>query len=228
MSTADLKEKCETVTHSTGDVAVCGYCRQGAAEKGGICQSCKDLPAMEFIYKYAMTDTESQNPYQMMLHLLNAPNIRMHGPEHHFLVPAVLLASYYNIQGDQEKKAQKLVEAKKRCGNIVGGFCGFYGCCGAAVGNGVFFSLITNTTPKSSDTWSLSNRITSQTLEVIAESGGPRCCKSCTYLAIDQAVDFVDQQMGVQMGPKSPVVCGFSLDNPDCKTTRCRFNGANN
>jgi hypothetical protein len=34
----------------------------------------------------------------MALNLMKNPQIKMHGPEHHFLVPAVLLAAYYNTQ----------------------------------------------------------------------------------------------------------------------------------
>jgi hypothetical protein len=30
----------------------------------------------------------------------------MHGPEHHFLVPAVLLAAYCNVTGLNEKKSK--------------------------------------------------------------------------------------------------------------------------
>lgn len=67
----------------------------------------------------------------------------MHGPEHHFLVPAVLLAAYHNVLGSpREKKAEALKLAKARGMVIPGGWCGICGCCGGAVGTGVFFAII--------------------------------------------------------------------------------------
>jgi hypothetical protein len=35
---------------------------------------------------------------------MNSEQVPMHGPEHHFIVPAVLLAAYYNIKDDPEEK----------------------------------------------------------------------------------------------------------------------------
>jgi len=62
----------------------------------------------------------------------------MPAPEHHFLVPAVLLAAYYNIKGDPEQKKRKIKAARERSSNILVGFCGFHGDCGPAVGTGIF------------------------------------------------------------------------------------------
>lgn len=39
------------------------------------------------------------------------PKLKIHGPEHHFLVPAVLLSSYYNVKRDYEEKENKIREA---------------------------------------------------------------------------------------------------------------------
>jgi len=61
------------------------------------------------------------------------PKIKMHGPEHHFLVPAVLLSAYYNKKKDSRKKEDKIKEARKRAEKILGGFCGSHGICGAAM-----------------------------------------------------------------------------------------------
>ena len=73
----------------------------------------------------------------------------MHGPEHHFLIPAVLLSAFYNVSGEPGEKEKKIKQARKRAENVLGGFCGFYGDCGAAVGTGIFVSVITGATPLS-------------------------------------------------------------------------------
>ena len=85
----------------------------------------------------------------------------MHGPEHHFLVPAVLLSAYYNKKKYSRKKEDKIKEARKRVKKILGGVCGSHGICGATVGTVIFISLITNATPLSEKERKLSNQITS-------------------------------------------------------------------
>ena len=65
----------------------------------------------------------------------------------------MLLASYYNIRNEPELKEKKIEDARKRAVNVLGGFCGFYGACGAAVGTGIFISVITEANPLSRDEW---------------------------------------------------------------------------
>ncbi len=87
----------------------------------------------------------------MAIKLMNSPKIKMHGPEHHFLVPAVLLAAYYNLDAVEhispEDKAEIINKARQRAEIVPGGFCGFYGSCGAAIGTGIFINLLTKATP---------------------------------------------------------------------------------
>ena len=149
----------------------------------------------------------------------------MHGPEHHFLVPAVLLAAFYNKAqpGLQAEKKAKIQEARKRAENVKGGFCGFYGACGAAVGTGIFISLVTGATPLSKTEWRLSNRMTSESLRVIAENGGPRCCKRCSFLAITRAIEFARQELNVALSVDQPVVCNFSGLSKECLKNECIF-----
>ena len=40
----------------------------------------------------------------------------MHGPEHHFLIPAALITAYYNVKGDKAAKMQAIALAKQRSG----------------------------------------------------------------------------------------------------------------
>jgi hypothetical protein len=50
------------------------------------------------------------------------PSVAMHGPEHHFLVSAVLLAAYDNQHG-LENRAVKIQQARKRAEGVRGGSC---------------------------------------------------------------------------------------------------------
>lgn len=68
----------------------------------------------------------------------------MHGSEYHAIVPCVLLTAYKNCGSDIDLP-QYLLEAWKRGRNISRGACRFLSVCGAAVGTGVYVSLLTET-----------------------------------------------------------------------------------
>jgi len=206
----------------------CSYCHEiydsNAKCKNGhyVCDRCHSLPAVDLIENYCVT-SKSEDPLELALTLMRSPNVKMHGPEHHFLVPAVLLAAYYNIKKDYKEKATKIRMAKKRSSQILGGFCGFYGNCGAAVGTGIFVSLITDATPLSVTDWKLANLITAKSLLTIAEHGGPRCCKRTTFLALLEAADFVKEHFGVSFNINKELKCEFYPLNNECLQEKCPF-----
>jgi hypothetical protein len=133
------------------------------------------------------------------------------------------LAAYYNSKKEYDTKATKLRMAKKRASRILGGFCGFYGDCGAAVGTGIFVSLITDATPVSVAEWKLANLVTAKSLLTVAEHGGPRCCKRNTYLALMQAVEFLKEKLGVSLKIREGHECEFSDLNSECLRESCPF-----
>lgn len=132
----------------------------------------------------------------------------MHGPEHHIMVGAALLAAYKNTGGDIDL-SKALLEMYNRGKSVPGGTCGFWGACGAGISTGMYFSIITNATPLSQKSWGLSNLMTSRALKAIGENGGPRCCKRDSYLAMIEAVNFTKEHMGIEMD-LSQVVCSRS------------------
>jgi hypothetical protein len=186
-----------------------------------ICDGCHQSTANELIWKYCLY-SPSIDPMDMAVKLMKTPAIKMHGPEHHFLVPAVLVAAYYNKLGDARAKEKKLLVALKRAESVPGGYCGTHGTCGAAIGVGIFFSIITGSTPLSEKVWSLSNRITGESLLEIARHGGPRCCKRDSFLVIRKAVDSLRSEFNVKL-PTSAVVCTFHHLNKQCKFENCIF-----
>jgi hypothetical protein len=187
-----------------------------------ICDSCHSLPSSEFIARFCIT-SEMKDPIEQAITLMRDSRIAMHGSEHHFLVPAVLLSAYYNVKGNRSTKEEKIKIAQKRAANVLGGFCGFYGDCGAAVGVGIFISIITGATPLSIKEWQLSNLATGRSLITIAENGGPRCCKRNTILALQGAAEFVKEQFSITLPINSTLRCEFSSLNKQCLKEKCRF-----
>ena len=181
-----------------------------------VCDSCHAAPANAIIESYCINSHET-DPLNLAINLMRHPSIKMHGPEHHFLVPAVLLAAFYNKKGSLDEKKKRIIEARRRAEKVLGGFCGTHGNCGAAVGTGIFLSLITNTTPLSKESWKESNLMTAKALFLIAEHGGPRCCKRNTFLALKSMSEYQG------LGMDEDLQCQFSGYNKECRKKDCLF-----
>jgi len=187
-----------------------------------ICDSCHSATGNGVIETVCQSTT-LQDPIEIGLTLMRDSRIMMHGPEHHFLVPAVLLAAYYNTIQQPILKKLKIMKARQRANNVLGGFCGYYGTCGAAVGAGIFISLITDASPLSRLEWRLSNLITAESLRSIANHGGPRCCKRNSFLAISCAIEFVKTHFDVSLLTKQHGTCEFSDLNNECLRNGCPY-----
>jgi len=138
------------------------------------------------------------------------------------MVGAALLTAYHNAGGDIDLPAA-LSEMYSRGKQVPGGVCGFWGACGAGISSGIYMAIATKSTPLAKEQWSLSNRMTSASLNAISANGGPRCCKRNSYLAIREAVAFTAENLGVQM-ELGDIVCTRSHLNNQCRKEACPFN----
>jgi hypothetical protein len=166
----------------------------------------------------------SRNPIEILEKLMSQPECPMHGPTHHVLVGAALLTAYNNCLPDSAKLdlEEALAEMRERGEQVPGGACGYMGACGASISTGIFLSIVTRNTPFSTDTWRLCNLCTARALEQVALNGGPRCCKRDSYLSILTTVDFVKENLGVEM-EKPEVTCSRSQINEQCIGKKCPF-----
>lgn len=186
-----------------------------------VCDKCHQSDAVDLIEQYCL-NSNSKNPVYVANEVMKLPKVNLHGPEHHFIVPAVLLTAYFNNIENTMKLKAKLKIAKERAKNVLGGFCGFHGACGAAIGTGIFYSVLTNCTPLSENEWKHSNFLTSKSLNNIAESGGPRCCKRDTFIAILSTADYLKEKLSVVLEITNPK-CSFYKKNKECKNISCQF-----
>lgn len=212
----------------------CVYCMKGfksnvTCGKGHyVCDACHSLSGTDLILTYCKVNSK-KNPIEMANDIMKSEGIFMHGPEHHFLVPAVLIASYYNTIGEREKVEDALMVAKKRADDVKGGFCGFYGSCGAAVGCGIFLSIITSTTPLTKDTWGVVNEATGRVLIDLSKIGGPRCCKKGVFTAISETARLLDEKFKVKLYDYENDIpkCSFTRLNKECIGENCPYNISN-
>lgn len=184
-----------------------------------VCNECH-TKGVDSVVGYCIKET-SKNPIEVLENMMAMPFCHMHGPEHHILVGAALLTAYYNAGGKIELLAA-LKEMIARGSKIPGGACGFWGSCGAAVGTGMFMSIISGATPLSGDSWGQANLMTAQALQSIGKVGGPRCCKRNSYLSIEAAVKYIAETKNVFLEMK-PVMCSRTNQNNQCIGRRCSF-----
>lgn len=188
-----------------------------------VCNDCH-TKGLDTILSLCIDET-SRNPIEIVRKMMDASFCHMHGPEHHVMVGMALLTAYKNCGGDIELK-KSLIEMNSRGSSVPGGACGFWGACGAGISAGMFVSIVTGSTPLGNENFGLSHKMTARALESIGEVGGPRCCKRDSYLSISRAIDFVKENLGIEM-EKSDIVCTYSSQNNQCIGKRCPFSRAN-
>ena len=204
--------------------AICGKrfpSAAGCVDGHYICDRCHAKQGIETILAYCRK-SDSKNPITMVQGMMDDPFIYMHGNEHHIMVGAALITAYHNAGGKVELEAA-LREMEARGGKYPGGACGFWGCCGAAVSAGMFWSIVTGTTPLSGKTWGLANQITAGALQEIGMSGGPRCCKRNSCTAICTAAAFVKENLGIDMELPEKIECRYFMDNQQCIRNKCPY-----
>ena len=198
------------------------YMTHASCEDGHyICDECHAKRGLESIMAYCQKSS-SKNPIQMVQDMMENPYIYMHGNEHHVMVGAALITAYKN-SGMKVDLDSALKEMQARGSKYPGGSCGFWGCCGAAVSTGMFFSIVTRTTPLSGKSWGLANQITADALKHIGELGGPRCCKRNSFTAIISAVTFMKANCGVNMELPEKIECRQSGENKQCLKQHCPY-----
>lgn len=179
-----------------------------------------DIVEQRLLDAYGQGDID---PMKKSEALMSLPGFPLHYPVHHFLVPAVLLAAVREIEGaDKALFTRNLALAKERASDVPGGSCGFFGACGAAVGIGIFWSVLTDTTPYSKETWAIANQETGKALTALSELGGPRCCKRCTWRSLESAIPEIEARLKLKI-PMSEIACSFHDKNKECLHERCPF-----
>lgn len=209
------------------EMMVCAGC--GAAhpsrarcERGHYyCDRCHTGSAVDAVEQVCLSSAE-RDPLALALLAMRHPKVKMHGPEHHFLAPAVLVSAWCNLRNESERKAALLAEVRRRSEPVLGGFCGYQGACGAGIGAGIFVSMVTGANPVSGAERGLAIRATSEALKVIGKTDAPRCCKRDTFLGLLSAARFARKHLGIEF-PTRPVRCELHDMNRECIGDACPF-----
>lgn len=203
--------------------SVCGEEKLGdcACEDGHfVCDACHSAGLDAFFIPFLLRSTETC-PQTLLEQVLALPQVHMHGPEHHAIVPCVLLTAFHNCGGGNDLKAD-LSLALKRGRQVPGGACGYWGVCGAAAGAGIYMSVLTGSAPLNGKVWGVPQELVSRCLAANAALGGPRCCKRTSRTAVHEAARFTAERLGVVM-PEREIRCTFTKENRECIGRACPY-----
>lgn len=185
-----------------------------------VCDSCHEAGANAFFLPYLLASSE-KDPLRLFEQVVALPRVHMHGPEHHAIVPCVLLTAYRNNGGELDLD-KALHEALRRGAQVPGGSCGYWGVCGAAAGAGIYMSVLLGSNPLHKEAWPFPIRLVSECLRVLADVGGPRCCKRTGRLSIEKAAELTAEWLGVEM-PCGKIVCSHFRQNRECLGPDCPY-----
>ena len=184
-----------------------------------VCDSCHSKAAIE-VLKQVLASSKSTNPSEIIEQVMAHPSVPMHGPEHHAIVPAAIITAVRNTGYPVPDGAVE--KAIERASKVPGGWCGLYGDCGAAVGVGIAVSVLTNATPLTGKERSLALGATSFALSRMLNDQ-PRCCKRASRIAIEAAVDFLNDKLGIGLEKSSRTSCTYTVRNQQCAKTNCPY-----
>lgn len=216
----------QTLVYATESVTrTCSLCHKEAGTliycPAGhyVCDACHSRGAMDVLHQVIET-TRSADPGVVIEEIMAKPPVPMHGPEHHSMVPAAIIAAVRNAGYPVPKAA--IERAMERSSKVLGGWCGLCGDCGAAVGVGIAVSVLTSATPLTGKERSMSMAATSFALSRMLDDQ-PRCCKRASRVAVMAAVQFLKERMGISLPLAPGVSCIYVARNRECARQRCPF-----
>lgn len=201
----------------------CHYCGQrlqanAACARGHfVCDGCHSAEAREVIRQVCL-HTREADPVALLQTVRSHPLFPIHGPEHHALVPAVILAALRNH--GVAVADQQIESAIQRGRSVAGGACAFLGACGAAVGVGIAVSLLLAATPYRGEGRQAALQATLAALGRIAAYEAPHCCQRDCWLALGAAADSVQAVTGVCLRVE-PIACTQYNQNKECIRQQC-------
>ncbi|OCC16131.1 SAM-dependent methyltransferase [Dissulfuribacter thermophilus] len=182
------------------------------------CDSCHVEEPLEVIRELAINTTET-DMISLMKRIRTNPRFPMHGPEHHAMVPGIILATYKNLGGDIGD--EKILAAIEKGSKVPGGACGFMGSCGAAIGVGVAFSVLLDSSPLSPRARSIVQKIVGEVLLKIGERVASRCCQRESYIALKEAKRFSEKYLDINLVADHDLICTQYDRNRECIKRAC-------
>jgi MoaA/NifB/PqqE/SkfB family radical SAM enzyme/SAM-dependent methyltransferase len=202
----------------------CHYCGRTAdaqARCGAghyVCDDCHAVDAIDAIRSICRA-TEERDMVALLRLLRDHPAVPVHGPEHHALVPAVVVTAARNAGLPLDDSHLETALARGR--TVAGGACAFLGVCGAATGIATGFSVILGVNPYRGEQRQAVQLAAGRALARISAYAAARCCQRDCWLALQEASSSSLALLGVHLPAEAPLSCRQLAGNADCLGASC-------
>jgi MoaA/NifB/PqqE/SkfB family radical SAM enzyme/SAM-dependent methyltransferase len=183
-----------------------------------VCDACHAADGLNVI-QHVCTATRETDMIQLFMRIRQHPSMPANGPEHHALVPGIILSTYRNLGGGIPVS---IIETGIRRGSsVAGGYCAFMGVCGAAVGVGIAFSLILEANPLTPKRRQIVQSVTQSILSEISSLKAARCCQRDSWIALTKAVTLSKRYLPISLEADFPMNCEQQHRNKECMGGAC-------
>ncbi len=202
----------------------CHYCGQTSLanahcnKKHFVCDHCHSEDALD-VMEHLCTEATETDMLEILARLRKHPSIPVHGPEHHALMPAIIVTAYRNSGGNIEKDL--IATAIRRGNQIIGGSCAFTGICGSATGVGIAFSLLLQANPVKAEQRQIVQQITQLVLADIAKLKAARCCQRDCWLGLKKAAELSREYLPIPLQADAVIGCWQRQQNQECIGMDC-------
>ncbi len=209
---------------TTSRPALCHYCQTEfeanvTCEAGHfVCDKCHQQEGLAIIRQICIK-TNKMDMLDLLMEIRNHPAIPMHGPEHHAMLPGIILAVARNVGLDVTNG--DILTGIARGAKVPGGACGFMGTCGAATGVGIGFAVLFGATPLTPVARQKAQAATARVLSTIAEVKAGRCCQRETYIALQEVARVTAKVLEKPLAAATTLACSQYPDNRECVRKQC-------
>ncbi len=188
-----------------------------------VCDRCHAQKPLEAIEAFCLQATAT-DLISLYHEFKSRYQIPQNGPEHHALVPGLILAAYRNSGGaitDQDIKTG-LARGQK----VPGGTCGFMGICGAAIGAGIAFGIIKKSTPLTPGPRQQLQSVVARLGAKLSDFKAARCCQRETVTVLKQVAAFSRGELAITLTADEAFSCSQYGDNKTCIGPACPLRSA--
>ncbi len=211
------------------ETRTCTYCGQigpanAVCESGHfVCNKCHSRDAAEIVRQICL-HTDQTKMIELLDTIRSHPAFPLHGPEHHFTVPALIVSVYRNMGG--KVSDADIVCAIDRGRSVPGGVCAFWGACGAALGVGIAFGIILQSNPLKPGTRQKIQQAVGKIISEIADIKAARCCRRESYTALIAAARLSEQILSISLEAGAVPECRQQDINRECIRRACPYAGS--
>jgi MoaA/NifB/PqqE/SkfB family radical SAM enzyme/ubiquinone/menaquinone biosynthesis C-methylase UbiE len=183
-----------------------------------VCDTCHQEEGLAVI-RQICAESDEQDMIRLLQKIRTHHAINMHGPEHHAMVPGIILSTYKALGGKISR--EDILTGISRGSKVPGGACGFWGSCGAALGAGIAFSVIFGSTPLTPKKRQQAQSICARILTRVSAQAGARCCQRDAVVALKEAAKLSRDLLPVSLKADDLLPCRQYLLNRECIRKQC-------